>query len=121
MVLLFGTSSKEQKLDFIQSIVCSNCGEHGEYEAFMTYSIFTIFFIPIFKWNKKFYIISKCCWSTYRLNKELGRAIERGDNISINDSDLEPININNIITCSNCGFVIEDGFEYCPKCGEKLN
>lgn len=120
MVLLFGTSSKEKKLDFTQSIVCSNCGAHGKYEAFMTYSIFTIFFIPILKWNKKFYIISKCCGSSYRLKDNIGRSIERGENININESDLDLINMNYTITCSNCEFVIEDGFEYCPKCGEKI-
>jgi hypothetical protein len=120
MVLLFGTSSKEEKLDFTQSIVCSNCGSHGKYEAFMTYSIFTMFFIPVLKWNKKFYIVSKCCESSYRLNKEIGRSIERGENVHVNESDLQPININNTIVCSNCEFVIEEGFEYCPKCGTKI-
>lgn len=120
MFFIFGISTKEKKLDFTQSIVCSNCGSYGRYEAFMTYSYFSLFFIPILKWNKKYYITSTCCGSMYSVNKEVGRAIERGDNININESDLNPINIHKKKLCSNCSFPIEDGFEYCPRCGVKI-
>ena len=120
MVLLFGTSTKQEKLDFIQSIFCSNCNKFGDYEAFMTYSIFTLFFIPIFKWNKKYYLTSMCCGSLYRLNKDIGRAIEKGHNVNIVESDLKPININTNVVCLNCKAPLEDDFEYCPKCGEKI-
>lgn len=120
MVLLFGTSTKEKKLDFMQSIVCSNCGSYGKYEAFMTYSNFTIFFIPILKWNKRYYITSTCCDSLYRVDKNIGKAIERGDNINIDESDLQAINIHNSEVCSNCKFPIENEFAYCPRCGEKI-
>lgn len=120
MVLLFGTSTKESKLDFVQSIVCSNCGLHGKYEAFMTYSVFTIFFIPILKWNKRYYVTSTCCDSLYKVNKDIGRSIERGDNINIDKSDLQAININSSKVCANCKFPIENEFAYCPRCGEKI-
>lgn len=121
MFFIFGISTKEKKLDFTQTIVCSNCGSYGRYETLMTYSYFSLFFIPILKWNKKYYITITCCGSVYELNKDIGRAIERGENININESDLEPLNINKSKICLNCGFPIDDVFEYCPKCGERLN
>lgn len=120
MVLLFGTSTKQKKLDFIQSIFCSTCKGYEKYEAFITYSIFTLFFIPLFKWNKKYYITCVTCGSLYRLNKDIGVEIERGRNVNITESDLKPININTRILCSNCKAPLEDDFEYCPKCGEKV-
>ena len=120
MFFIFGISTKKKKLDFAQPIVCSNCGSYGRYEAFMTYSYFSLFFIPILKWNKKYYITSTCCGSIYSVKKEIGRAIERGDNININESDLDPIDIHKNKVCPNCSFPIEDGFEYCPRCGVKI-
>lgn len=120
MFFIFGISTKEKEIDFSQTIVCSNCGSYGRLEAFMTYSYFSLFFIPIFKWNKKYYIRSTCCGSIYSIDKDLGRDIEIGQRSSIDESDLHPINVNHQKNCSNCSYPIEDNFEYCPRCGEKL-
>lgn len=120
MFFIFGMSTKEKKLDFIQTIVCSNCGAYGRYGAFMTYSYFSLFFIPLFKWNKKYYIRTSCCGSLYLVNNDIGKSIEKGDNININESDLNLINGDRGKMCSNCSYPIEDEFEYCPRCGERL-
>lgn len=120
MFFIFGMSTKEKEIDFSQTIVCSNCGSYGRYQAFMTYSYFSLFFIPLFKWNKKYYIRSTCCDSLYSIDKDLGQDIESGQRTNISESDLHPININRSIVCNNCNYPIEEDFEYCPKCGEKL-
>lgn len=120
MFFIFGMSTKEKEIDFSQAIVCSNCGSYGRYQAFMNYSYFSLFFIPLFKWNKKYYIRSTCCDSLYSIDKDLGQDIERGERTNISASDLHPININSSKVCNNCKYPIEEDFEYCPKCGEKL-
>lgn len=120
MFFIAGTATKEKKLDFTQSIVCEICGSYGRYEVFMTYSYFSLFFIPIFKWNKKYYVLTSCCNTTYLLDKDIGQDIERAANITINESYLQAINIHRKKVCSNCKSHIEDSFEYCPKCGVKL-
>ena len=120
MFFVFGISTKEKELDFHQTTVCKSCGAYGRLEAFMTYSYFSLFFIPIFKWNKKYYIRSTCCRSIYSINKDLGQDIERGKTTSINESELNPINVNNHRMCSNCNYPVEKDFEFCPRCGEKL-
>ena len=38
MFFIFGISSKEEKLDFSQTMICKTCGAYGRLEAFMTYS-----------------------------------------------------------------------------------
>lgn len=122
MFFIFGISTKQKDIDFTQMIVCPSCGSYGRIELFMTYSYASIFFIPMFKWNKKYYTRSSCCGSLYSIDKDLGKAIERGQVTKINESDMKAINVNNKRekTCSNCGYTTYEDFEYCPKCGEKL-
>lgn len=122
MFFVFGISTKEKELDFSQTTICPSCGAYGRLEAFMTYTYFSLFFIPIIKWNKKYYIRSTCCGSLYTIDEDLGRDIERGAKSTVNESDLHPINMgyHRQRFCSNCRFPMEPGFEYCPKCGSKL-
>lgn len=122
MFFIFGISSKEKELDFSQTTLCKTCGSYGRLEAFMTYSYFSLFFIPIIKWNKKYYIRSTCCGSLYSIDEELGKAIARGENIKIEDKDLIDTNSSyrKVKYCGNCNSRVKEEFEYCPKCGNKL-
>ena len=56
MFFIGGISNGEKKLDYIQSTVCPRCEAFGRMEVYMTYMCFSLFFIPIFKWNKKYYV-----------------------------------------------------------------
>lgn len=122
MFFIGGISNGEKKLDYFQTIVCPMCGAFGRMEVYMTYMCFSLFFIPIFKWNKKYYVKNTCCNSIYTLNDELGVKISRGENILISENDLQLVNYNQptINRCSSCGYIGNDGFQYCPKCGQKL-
>lgn len=123
MFLIFGISSKEENIEFTKTIVCPNCGGYGRLEFFKTYTYFSLFFIPIFKWNKKYYIRSTCCESLYEMDEELGKDVERGDTRRVDISQLKPIRVNRVDRriCSNCNYTIEDSnFQFCPKCGEKI-
>lgn len=122
MFFIFGISTKEKDIDFVQTIVCSSCGSYGRLEVFMTYTYFSLFFIPIIKWNKKYYVKSTCCGSLYTINENLGKDIERGQVSNIDERDLQPININHNKerVCSNCNYPLDSDYEYCPKCGRKI-
>ena len=122
MFFIGGISNGEKKLDYVQSIVCSRCGAFGKMEVYMTYMCFSLFFIPIFKWNKKYFVKNTCCNSIYILDNEIGVKINRGDNILISENDLQLANYNQptVNKCSNCGYLGDENFQYCPKCGQKL-
>ena len=85
MFFIGGISNGEKKLDYVQSIVCSRCDAFGKMEVYMTYMYFSLFFIPIFKWNKKYFVKNTCCDSVYILDDELGVKISRGDSILISE------------------------------------
>lgn len=78
MFLLFGISQGEKRLDFTQTTVCACCGSYGRYEVYMTYMYFSLFFIPIFRWNKRYFATTSCCGTVCEIDRELGRGYERG-------------------------------------------
>ena len=101
--------------------ICKNCGSYTTYKVFMTYMYLSIFFIPIFKWNIKYYAQSSCCKSIFILDKEKGKMIKNGEDVIINDADLTIVNqYETVKNCKNCGYQTTQEFDYCPKCGNKL-
>ncbi|MDY3929573.1 MAG: zinc ribbon domain-containing protein [Clostridia bacterium] len=114
---------KEIKYDGGGMNICKLCGAYCSYRIFCTYMCFTLFFIPIFKWSKQYYAECSSCNKLFKLNKELGRRIERGENVLISPDDLEPENSfyeNRERKCENCGYTVREDFEYCPKCGKRI-
>lgn len=122
MFFIGGITNGEKKLDFNQTMVCSRCGSFGSLEVYMTYMCFSLFFIPIFKWNKNFFVKITCCNSIYKLDENLGNEILKGNCINILESNLQLVSELNksINKCHNCGYINPSEYEYCPKCGNKL-
>lgn len=122
MIFVMGINQKEKRLNFDQLVICKCCGKYGHADVFMTYTYFMFFFIPLFKWNRKYYIRMRCCGSSMQLDRELGKAIEQGE---ITEIDFDRIHFvqqdKTIKHCNTCGFTSpEPDYEYCPKCGKKL-
>ena len=60
--------------------LCGSCGSHGRYQVIMTYMYFSFFFIPLFKWNRRYYVKMDCCEAVYELDPVVGKAVLRGEN-----------------------------------------
>ena len=111
-----------KNIPYMFSCMCQKCGSMCHYEIIMTANCLSIFFIPLFKWGRQYYVRTSCCESLYLLDKKVGDAIAHGEDVMIQDIDLMPINENYqaIKRCSVCGYEYADDFEFCPKCGNKL-
>ena len=121
MFFIFGISNGEKRLDFNQTMVCPGCGHFGRIEVYMTYMYFSLFFIPIFKWGKRYFVKTSCCNGVCDISKELGQKIEKGQVTEINPGDLQfSFRYRVFKQCTNCGFSTSEEFEYCPKCGNHL-
>ena len=122
MFFIFGISAKEKDIDFSQTIICPSCEAYGRLEVFMTYSYFSLFFIPLIKWSKKYYARSTCCNSLYTIEDELGKDIEKGRVNKIDEKDLKPVSngYDQINSCRTCNYPINKDFQYCPKCGRRV-
>ena len=120
MFFMMGINTKQDQLEYNHMMICTRCGQYGRYIVYMTYTVLYLFFIPVFKWNKKYYVQTSCCQTMYELNSEIGKQIENHVNIEIKPEHLHMLSQNNIKVCSCCGYHTEQDFEYCPKCGNKL-
>lgn len=130
LFFIMGISSREKKLDFVQTMLCFKCGQFGRFEVYMTYTYFSLFFIPLFKWGKRFFVKSSCCNTIYDIDNSIGYKILKGEHVVLNEQDLHASysgtqydsrgQNNSSHSCTNCGYPVEAGFQFCPKCGNKL-
>lgn len=135
MFFIFGISNGEKQLDYNQTIVCPRCGHFGRLNVYMTYMYFSLFFIPIIIWNRKYYAKTTCCNTVYSINPETGKKIRKGEPVVLTEKDLKPaggwgqtggfgqyggFGRDNGGFCPDCGYPVNPDFEYCPKCGRRL-
>lgn len=122
MFLMLGINDDRRDLDFSQMVICDACGAYGRYQVFMTFTVLSLFFIPCFKWNRRYYVQTSCCGRIYELDREIGAAIARGEQAEIRPEHLKEMPGQNyrIHRCTNCGYETQEDFEFCPKCGRKF-
>lgn len=89
----------------------------------MTYTCFSFFFIPLFKWGKQYYAVSNCCYTIYAIDAELGKAIEHGESVTLREEDLTIAGMGQAqeMHCPDCGYLLSQEYAYCPKCGRKIH
>ena len=125
MFFMMGINQERKDLDDGQLVTCELCGSYGRYIVFMTCSVLSLFLIPIFRSNKRYYVEMSCCHSIYELNEETGKRIENGEGVTIKEDDLTLIqrsrNGYGFKKCYSCGYETNEDFEYCPKCGNRFN
>ena len=124
---IFGIQNKDKEIKYLNNISCSSCNEESDAKLIKTYNFFHFFFIPLFKWNEKYYVICGKCGTVFEIPKEKGKRIENGEDVEITYWDLkntgtgyyyDSYTVNN--RCSYCGNMVEPHFQFCPYCGRKL-
>ena len=100
--------------------LCKECSKYGYVSVYKTYSHLSLFFIPVFRWNKKYYVKMDCCDAYAFISSELGNDLEKGNVTYI---DVESLSFQYAYQgkkCHNCGYITQVDFDYCPKCGNKI-
>lgn len=123
---IFGIENKEKEIKIINNFTCKSCNRLTMGKVIKHYEFFHFFFIPIFKWNEKYYIECESCKKIFSISKEKGKMIERGENIELTYWDLNEVNnaysydykINSV--CKSCGKVVDSEYKYCPYCGNEV-
>ena len=102
--------------------ICKSCGAYCRYRVYCTYMSFTIFFIPLFKWSKRYLVECLNCGTISILNNEIGKKIEHGEQITLLSDDFESTYFynNHNKCCNSCGYIADSDFSCCPKCGTRL-
>ena len=125
MFFMIGVNEKSEELDYDELITCDMCGAYGRLSVFMTYTVLYLFFIPVFKWNYRYFAKTSCCNTVYELDQETGEALRHGEYVKIDPSALNILyqgnrTIQGYKRCAYCGYETEEDFEYCPKCGRRF-
>ncbi len=122
---IFGIDNKIKEIKNLTSFSCKNCNISNVARLIKSNTFFHFFFIPLFKWNEEYYVICNGCNSSFSISKDKGKEIERGGDVEITYWDLKEVNNNYgsyyaVKRCSRCNREVENNFEYCPYCGEKI-
>lgn len=91
MFLLIFATTKEEPINYDKVTRCSYCDDMGSYDVLYAYSVLTIFFIPVWKWNKQYIAERTCCKRKFYLDYSIGEALRHGEDVEIRDEDLEEI------------------------------
>ncbi len=87
-------------------------------ELFRQNQVFDFFFIPVFRYHKKYYLLIPGTHRIFLLNNEKAEdIIRRGGTVSY--YDVEEVQVEDY-HCPSCGSRIEGDFKYCPFCGKDL-
>ena len=109
-ILGIGSKEEEKKLKFEME----NCINPTMIKQ---YQMFHFFFIPIFKWNRKYFI--KCAnYKVLELTDVAGREIWDGLRDEVSYWDYKVVYEEK--RCLHCGTVLNNEYDYCPKCGTKI-
>ena len=90
----------------------------------MEYMYFSLFFIPVFRWNRTYYVETSCCGTLYTIDNELGKRIAREKNITLHDEDLHIVRTGRYAgwkKCSQFGYTTYEDFQYFPKCAHPFD
>ena len=121
---IFGIDNKIKEIKNLTNFSCKSCNISNGAKLIKSYTFFHFFFIPLFKWNEEYYVICNGCKSSFSISKEKGKEIERGEDVEVTYWDLKEVNNSYenyyIRKCPKCNRELENDFEYCPYCGEKL-
>ena len=62
MFFIMGITDGQKELNYNCGVmnICKSCGAYSNYTVFMTYMCLSLFFIPVFKWGKKYYVKASC-------------------------------------------------------------
>ncbi|MBQ2309360.1 MAG: zinc ribbon domain-containing protein [Erysipelotrichales bacterium] len=120
MFLIMTVTEKSEQLDFHQVTECENCGRVGAVEVFMIYRCFCLFFLPVWKFDRRYYAKMNCCGAAREIPRETGEAIRRGEEVFLDPAMFRSLPVSHYKECPVCGYRTEEDFDYCPKCGNPL-
>lgn len=123
MLLLFGAGPGTEDLYLDQKIVCPVCGKKATLQAYCSYDAWRLFFIPVHKYNRRYFVRTSCCGAGCDIPAALGQAIDEGERDTLPLAGL-PLHgglaLTRLKVCARCGYETSQPFRYCPMCGKKF-
>lgn len=100
---------------------CQTCHQEGEIELVMSFQCLRLFFMPIVKWQKT-YFLRHSCGAKLPMEEDVALRILSGQ-VDITTFQFEhgtPKQEHEVKgVCPNCGRQSEEDYKYCPYCGHQ--
>ena len=90
-MIVIDTEAKEQTIARMHDIRCQACGSLGVYTVTKSYRYFHINFIPLVRWGTQYYVRESECGCVFSLDKDAGKAIERGLLSKVRAGDIQAL------------------------------
>lgn len=90
-MIVIDTKTKEKTIARMHHIRCKACEVLGVYTVIKKYHYFHINFIPLMKWGTEYYVRESECGSVFKLDKDAGKAIERGLLNQVRPGDIQAL------------------------------
>lgn len=121
MFLIFGFTNGQNSIGTrrCRFFTCCSTGDTMAYVT-CTYQQFTLFFIPLFRFNKRYLVTCPGCGMVYEIPKEEGQRLERDYAAEINPNLMYAVHRSNKKICPNCKCAVDQNSRYCPNCGTSL-
>lgn len=78
MFFFYGWGTKADKKEVYDQKFCPTCNALVPFHGVIQYDYFSLFFIPIIKWNKRYYMECPYCGNAYSISKETYQQIKEG-------------------------------------------
>lgn len=111
---VFGIGDEEEIAAQYANQVCPACGRWSRAELTLAYRYFHIFFLPVWKYSRKYALRMDCCGAIYDMDETYGRELSAGGPLDFSRMKRRE-KAQNICRC--CGSRLEEEFTYCPRCG----
>ena len=125
MFFIIAITQGKKNISSSIGLFCPVCKKYSRCQVFAAYSCLSIFFIPVFRWNKQYYVTTACCETLYQLNPDVGKALEKGRITEIKEQELTVLKQGTggrrrKRICPGCGYQTFEAFDFCPKCGTAM-
>ncbi len=121
MFLIFGITNGANDLGVRKCEFFSCCASREVMAAVTcTFQQFTLFFIPLFRFGKRYFVSCPNCGTVYEIRKDEGKRLERDYAAEINPDALFIVQGANKKICPGCKCSVAPNCRYCPNCGASL-
>jgi len=113
---IFGIQNGSKEIREYSNTICQ-CGRLSRAILIEEYMYFHFFFIPVFKWGRKYYVQSRCCGRIFSVPEEYVDELKKSDTV-----DFERLREIKEVPrrCPECGYPIQPDFTFCPHCGKRF-
>lgn len=121
MFFIIGSDGKVQQVGMVEAL-CPGCGRRGTFALCKCYEYIHLFFIPVFRYHVRYIATCPGCASVYEVEKEAGKAVEKGQLTALPSSALTLLRGNGggNGVCPRCGAANPQGSVFCNQCGGRL-